>query len=220
MGSSMLGLLDEVKRELPDLMIDENSWQSLYIDYHTPLVSRLWMPWRDYRLSLHKIHPCTGEEALFHPHPWPSAMEIIYGIYEYAVGFGPGDQTPPKAQLGIAIAGSRHEMTHPDAWHYVAPVKFPAYTIMLTGKPWDRWSPTSDRKLCPLLGWDKVEILNFFRHHLGYRLDYMSNDIRHAADMHTDPQGSKPRLSTYAATAHVIHCQQCQEELKRNTVSR
>jgi len=206
----MLELLEEVKAELPDLMISEDSWQSLLIDYHHPVVSRLWMPWKDYRLFLHKIHPRSRENALFHPHPWPSAMEIVYGTYEYAVGFGKGKKTPPIAQLGKAVAGSSYEMTHPDAWHYVAPLKFPAYTIMITGKPWNRWSPTSTRKLSSLFESDKTEILNFFRHHLGYRVDHLSHDIRYVATTHMNMQPS----SYYACVAHVAKCQQCQDRLK------
>ncbi len=205
----MIDLLDEVKAELPDLMINENSWQSLSIDYHHPVVYRLWMPWREYRLSLHKINPCSREQALFHPHPWPSAMEIINGTYDYAVGFGSGENTPPVAQFGVAVAGSRYEMTHPDSWHYVAPVKFPAYTIMLTGKPWNRWSPTSTKKLTSLFDSDKIEILNLFRHWLGYQPKYLSHHIRHQAIMHTDTN-----LSNYAALAHVANCQQCQDRLE------
>lgn len=205
----MLELLREVKKELPDLMINENSWQSLYIDYHPPVVSRLWMPWRDYRLYLHKIHPCYREDALFHPHPWPSAMEIIYGTYDYAVGFGQGEKTPPIAQLGVAVAGSSYEMTHPDAWHYVAPVIRPAYTIMVTGKPWNRWSPTSTKKIDPLFDWDKIEILNFFRQCLGYQPKYLSRDIMDRAGRHTNTH-----LSNYAAVAHVAKCQECQDRLE------
>ena len=38
----MLELLDELKVELPALLVDAGSWQSLRIDYHPPLVNRLW----------------------------------------------------------------------------------------------------------------------------------------------------------------------------------
>lgn len=207
----MLELLEEVKAELPDLMTDENSWQSLYIDYYPPFVSRLWMPWRDYLLSLDKIHPCSRENTLFHPHSWPSAMEIIHGTYEYAVGFGSGEKLLPIAQLGTAVAGSSYEMTHPDAWHYIAPIKSPAFTIMITGKPWNRWSPTSTKELVTLFFWDKIAILNLFRDKLGYnfKFKYRSHDIRRIAETHT-----KTHFSDYSAIAHVTKCQQCQSQLE------
>jgi hypothetical protein len=63
----MLDTLYAVERELPALLQDEGAWKSLYVDYHPPLVERLWLPWGSYRINLHRIHPCARDEALFHP---------------------------------------------------------------------------------------------------------------------------------------------------------
>src|SRR5262245_50787575 len=116
---TMLKVLAALERELPGLLRDEEGWRSVLIAYHPPTVERLWRSWNDYRVYLHRIHPCAREEALFHPHPWPSAMRILSGEYEMAVGFGPGQEPPPVATLLIASGEFRYEMTHPDAWHYV-----------------------------------------------------------------------------------------------------
>ena len=60
----------------------------------------MWMaptsPWRDCRIYLHRIYPCAPGEALFHPHLWPSAMRILSGEYEMAVGYGAGRVPRPR----------------------------------------------------------------------------------------------------------------------------
>ncbi len=95
----MLDVLFHVEKALPQLLQDESAWNSVLVDYHPPTVERLWTAWQGYRVYLHRIHPCEHEQALFHPHPWPSAMRVLDGEYEMAVGFGAGTQTPPVAAL-------------------------------------------------------------------------------------------------------------------------
>src|SRR5947209_10035564 len=132
----MLEILTAVEKDLPRLLLDEAAWSGLFIDYHPPTVERLWMRWRDCRVSLHRIHPCAPGEALFHPHPWPSAMRILSGEYEMAVGFGPGETPPPVAALLVAREDCRYEMTHPDGWHYVCPLGEPSRSLMVSGGAW------------------------------------------------------------------------------------
>jgi hypothetical protein len=159
----MLDLLRAVESALPVLLRDEAYWKSVYIDYHPPTVERLWLPWRDYRVCLHRIHPCAPGEALFHPHPWPSAMRILYGEYEMAVGYGKGESPPPIAALMIAAGEFRYEMTDPDAWHYVRPLRDPTLSLMITGKPWARSAPTPSKILQPLRPEQCAGIFAFFR---------------------------------------------------------
>jgi hypothetical protein len=159
----MLEILTQVEQVLPELLQDERIWQSLYVDYHLPMVERLWTPWREYRVSLHRIHPCERDQALFHPHPWPSAMHILAGEYEMAVGFGTGIAPPPIAALLIARQDFRYEMTHPDSWHYVRPIGGPTLSVMVTGQPWDRESPKSSKLLQPLGTEQQAELLLKFR---------------------------------------------------------
>jgi hypothetical protein len=159
----MLEVLEAAERDLPRLLAEEGSWTGLLIDYHPPTVERLWRPWGEYRISLHRIHPCAPGAALFHPHPWTSAMRILSGRYEMAVGYGPGDSPPPVAALMVAAGDFLYEMTHPDAWHYVRPLGGPAMTLMVTGKPWSRPAPRSDRPLAALGDEQRAAILSFFR---------------------------------------------------------
>jgi hypothetical protein len=159
----MLKVLAEVEQILPQLLQDESTWHSVYVDYHPPMVERLWSSWNGYRIYLHRIHPCEQDEALFHPHPWPSAMRVLEGEYEMAIGFGAGMETPPVAALMIARGDFRYEMVHPDSWHYVRPLGAPTLSLMISGKPWARESHRSTKPLRPLLPDQTVELLALFR---------------------------------------------------------
>ncbi len=150
-AGGMLELLDIALAELPRL-VDEPGWRGMRIDYHRPFVDRAWRPWRDCRLSIHRIHPCAPDEALLHPHPWPSAIAILDGRYEMAIGYGAGSSGPPIAARVVLTAGARYEMLDPDGWHSVRPLDAPSLSIMLSGRPWTRampLDPTPQRGLSP-----------------------------------------------------------------------
>lgn len=159
----MIGILHRVEKELPKLLLDESNWNSLFINYHPPFVERLWREWFEYRIYLHRIHPCKVGEALFHSHPWPSAMRIISGSYEMEVGYG--KEKPPVAARIIMGSGSEYEMTNPNGWHSVRPIDVPSLSLMVTGAPWNRSSPKSDRVLQPLSREQQTELLQRFREH-------------------------------------------------------
>ena len=160
----MLNILKEVEIALPYWIADhQNRWNSVFVDYHPPFVERLWCQWNEYRIYLHRIHPCLPNEALFHPHPWPSAMKILSGKYEMAIGFGSGEIPPPVASTIILVEGTTYEMVHPDSWHYVRPLGEPAMSLMVAGRPWNRLSPGSGTKLQPLSEEQKARLFNFFR---------------------------------------------------------
>jgi len=174
----MLHLLKEALKELPDLLgRDGPSWNSLYIDYHKPFVSRVWIPWRDNRINLHKIEPCLGSEALYHPHPWPSAMIVLDGAYMMNVGHGQGLEKPPVAATMLMTRGSCYEMTDVDAWHSVQPLET-TYSIMITGTPTGRIFPGPNKDL---RGLTKLEIIDLLT--MGYltlqrlELDKKSNSF-------------------------------------------
>jgi hypothetical protein len=68
----MLNILSALEMEMPVLLKDDSDWKSVYVDYHPPIVERLWRNWREFRIYLHRIHPCLPGQALFHAHPWPT----------------------------------------------------------------------------------------------------------------------------------------------------
>lgn len=162
----MLVVLEQVEQILPDMLRDGETWESLFINYHPPVVERLWRSWGKYRINLHRIHPCTSSEALFHPHPWPSAMHILSGTYEMAVGYGTSDDPPPYAATLVSQGDLRYEMNDPHGWHYVRPIEGMAMTLMVTGQPWERSTPKNARPLQPLQPlslFTQQEMLDFFR---------------------------------------------------------
>ena len=157
----MLDALFELERVLPELLSDAAGWKDVDVDYHPPRVERLWRQWGEHRIYLHRIHPCEPQEALFHPHPWPSAMLVLAGQYEMAMGYGV--EEPPVMATVIMVPGSRYAMTHEDAWHYVRPLEDVAWSLMVSGPPWQRTAPKSDKPLRSLTAQAREEILAFFR---------------------------------------------------------
>lgn len=162
----MLAVLEEALERLP-AWLQDGAWESLDIDYHPPRVERLYRPWGERRVYLHALHPCAESEALFHPHPWPSAMRVLEGRYEMGLGHGAGEQPPPIAARLVAEGPMSYEMTDPDAWHYVRPLGGLAWTVMVTGRPWERSSPRSPRPLSPLPRARADELLAHFQALLG-----------------------------------------------------
>jgi hypothetical protein len=150
-----------IERGLAPLLSMPRLWSSLDVNYEPPHVERLWLQYdEEYRIYLHRIHPC--KKALYHPHPWPSAIHILLGTYEMRVGYGAGNQEPPTATTLVLREGSEYEMIDPAGWHDVRPLA-PVYSIMVTGKPWNRWSPSPTTKLNPLTPQVHNELLAEFR---------------------------------------------------------
>lgn len=146
----MLKKLEIIKSILPELLIEKANLfqvQTMYIDYHKPIVSRIWFQHLDLRVYLHKIEPCGDSlEALYHPHKWNSAMEILRGSYEMGIGHSDTNETPKTDCTIILNKGSKYEMIEPNGWHYVNPIKEPAYTLMVTGKLNGREMPIEPNK--------------------------------------------------------------------------
>lgn len=82
------------KTVLADLLKNPSIWNTIDVNYHHPRVERLWTQVGEFRLMLHVIHPCETSNALYHPHPWPSAMHVLSGKYEtaYAIRYNPSDK--------------------------------------------------------------------------------------------------------------------------------
>lgn len=142
----MITTLLEVEKILHTLLIN-NKLHSMYIDYHKPFVSRIWFQYGENRVYLHKIEKCLeSSEALYHPHPWESAIRIISGHYEMGVGHSTTEEQPKTDCRLILPTSSLYEMTEPDAWHYVNPLDEPVYSLMVTGKRNGRTMPIEPKK--------------------------------------------------------------------------
>ena len=164
----MLDVLKRAIEDLPSLIRDEGSWNSLRVDYNHPYVDRLWRQFDDHRILLHRIHPCEAEQALLHPHPWPSAMRVLGpGVYETGIGYGdPTGEPPPVAAKFVLKNYGTYEMLDPNTWHYVRPRRQAVHSVMVIGRPFD--TPKQDRfgqlrDHAPLDDVTKVELLTKFR---------------------------------------------------------
>jgi hypothetical protein len=157
-----LNLLYTIEQQLPQLLKDSTIWETVYVNYSQPYVERVYTNYLGLRICLHRITTCDTGTALFHPHPWPSAMRIVAGAYEMNVGYGSGTDIPPTAATILLPAGSAYEMINSDGWHSVRPTTPFSLSLMISGKPWDRVTPKSNYQLSPLSMETKMEILNAF----------------------------------------------------------
>ena len=116
----MLDVLLQVEKALPRLLNDESALAELVrrlpsTDCRAIVDGRAWV----IRIYLHRIYPCVASRPSETPTRGSSAMRVLDGEYEMAVGFGAGNERPPVAALMIARGDFRYEMTHSDSWHYV-----------------------------------------------------------------------------------------------------
>lgn len=153
----MLEVLKRIEIKLPEL-ISTVPFQSMYIDYHPPTVERVWFQHEEYRVYLHKIHPTElSTDALFHPHPWKSAIKIVKGMYEMGIGHSSADEIPKIDCKLILPENSYYEMTEDDGWHYVSPIANPVYSIMVTGERSSRKMPIEPNKNFRTLTEEEIE---------------------------------------------------------------
>ncbi|MEZ0287182.1 MAG: hypothetical protein ACAH35_05100 [Candidatus Paceibacterota bacterium] len=160
---SPLNVLRAIEQELPLLLQDETKWKGVDVTYHPPRVERLWQQWGSYRIYLHRVHPCTEEEALLHPHPWPQAVKVLSGRYEMGIGVSPDLIAPPIVCRTTTEGVFEYEMDHPHGWHYVRPLEGSSMSIMVTLQPWEREVIKSSNPLPELGTANRAELLQFFR---------------------------------------------------------
>lgn len=128
--------------ELSRALRDPAGWESMYITYAEPFVERLWRPYGDGRISIHRLLPCRQGKPLEHPHPWPSWVGILdggEGDYEHGVGWHDGEQFRLAAKHFLST-GDQYSMKDREAWHYVNP-HAPVLSVMVTNPPWDNPVP-------------------------------------------------------------------------------
>lgn len=167
----MLNILSDIEAGLRRHLCT-SELHSMYIDYHKPYVKRIWYQHFDYRVYLHKIEPCNDSiEALYHPHPWKSAIKILKGSYEMGVGHSKTIEVPKTDCKLILPAGTQYEMTEKDSWHYVNPLRYPVYSIMVTGELTKREMPIEPKKSFRKLHIQEIEdIINVVNEHYDMRL--------------------------------------------------
>lgn len=155
----MLNKLFEIEKELPTILRNaEFKMASMFIDYHPPIVERIWFQFNKYRVLLHKIHQAEMCDPLFHPHPRESAVRLIKGSYKMGIGHSPSDEIPPIDCYLHLAPGTCYEMSEPDGWHYVNPIDDYVYSLMITGEKFARKMPLEPDK--PFRELTETEILD------------------------------------------------------------
>lgn len=154
----MIQYIKGIVEAFPTLLqnaVDEGTIKTMYIDYEKPYVSRLWFPFNEYRIFLHKIEQ-TDSPVFFHPHKWESAMLILKGNYEMGIGHSETNVEPKVDCKLILPAGTMYEMVEKDAWHYVKPIGGDCYTLMITGALNGREMPIEPTKEHRKLEYDEI----------------------------------------------------------------
>lgn len=169
----MLDYLGDVRRRLPELLLDDAGWQDVYVNYHVPYVERVWRQDGENRIYLHRILPFiagTVVKSLWHTHAWPSAMRVESGVYEMYIGYGDATDDggpPPLTTRLILPEGSSYEMTDPELRHNVRPlIACSAISLMVTGVPYatqKEKAPKSSHVLPPLIYGQRKHLFDFFR---------------------------------------------------------
>lgn len=180
----MIETLKQIEREqiLNILSQDISKYKTLYVDYEHPYVERLQFNLDDgYRLFFHVIHKCKTEEALYHPHPWPSVMHILKGTYETGISYSEDEEhykNTETGELNSIIAQNEvakfiidgynplgiayYEMLNRKGWHYVRPIDDVCHTVMLTHTPWYKGNKAT-KVLQPLSEERALQIQKWFR---------------------------------------------------------
>ena len=134
----MLDRLQQVMRELPDMLLCPSLWDSLLINRRKPYTYRVFTFLKNGdRICLHKFDPCDDREAFKHPHPWPGAFILLEGSYRMNEWLSKDrdDKNPVHVSEHILERFSQYSITNPLTWHNVIPLST-AYTIMINSPPW------------------------------------------------------------------------------------
>ena len=184
---------------LLDLLVQQDKWNTVFINYHPPIVERCWIQLGNYRLNLHFIHKCEAKDALYHPHTWSSAIHVLSGKYEMGlavehicghkdmemvhngsggvikdIGLSPSGHYRHVREIAkLEINGDNYyEMLDPKCWHYVRPMGDVCATVMLSGKPWEAEESTIEKpeNLGPLPPQKKLVMLKWFEEYYRNRI--------------------------------------------------
>lgn len=155
---------------------DYSKFNTVFVNYEKPYVERMWFQLdEEHRVFLHHVLPCEPSEALYHPHPWPSIVQVLDagGGYEHGVGFQTDQQSlnvaPPVSMLQYMEPGSvfSYEMPDPYTWHYVSVRDYGSWSLMVTGRPFNN---ASSRPPVPKMGPLSLETVKFNARTFSYLL--------------------------------------------------
>ena len=172
----MIEILKQIERvDILGILSNLDNFKSVDVDYHPPRVERIWTQIREHRLSFHYLHPCAEGEALYHPHPWKSAIHQLDGEYETGITYsenldfhldnntGKHNQSLKQIEgIKIIVKGGMYcEMLNKNAFHYVRPITL-CRSVMLMGEQFETIKNPATKNLEPLTGQRMNEIRLWF----------------------------------------------------------
>lgn len=166
----MIDILKKIeKEEILGLLSNPDNFKSLDVDYYPPRVERIWTQLGEYRLAFHYLHPCDKDQALYHPHPWPSAIHQLDGEYETGITFSDDQMLHTNNNTGQANETLRSieaakfifkgdvycQMLHRNGFHYVRPITL-CRSTMLMGAQFDNIVKNPATKQLNSLSYDRT----------------------------------------------------------------
>jgi len=134
--------LERAQEILPDLLDQPDIWRSVIIESAPPYMERLWTPWEDKRITIHRTYGLEPEErSIYHPHPWRFAVLLLDGAYRMVFGTGPGKEAPTPLGDVVLCPGTSYAIESIDFWHALYPLGDSILSLMVTAPRTDRWSP-------------------------------------------------------------------------------
>lgn len=146
-------VLKKVRDIMPELLTNHlHEAKSVKILHDEPEVWRVWREIWDIRVAIHKIFPCN--ECFFHPHPWPSVVEILQWGYTHRTAqyngspeeiykLQPDDIEEFSGKListeSTVVPGCTYYMPDIRQFHQVS-TSIINYSLMITGKPYFHWA--------------------------------------------------------------------------------
>jgi len=79
-----------------DNIDDVDKWDSLIVNRREPHTYRAFMYVGEDRICLHRFASCNGSDVFRHPHPWPSRIWVLDGIYRMWMGSSPSLAEEPQ----------------------------------------------------------------------------------------------------------------------------
>lgn len=146
-------VFQQARALVPELLINHlDEAKSIKVLHDEPEVWRIWREIWDIRIAIHKIFPCN--ECFFHPHPWPSVVEIIKWWYVHrtaqyngsaneVITLKPDDiesfSNTLLATETTIVPGCVYYMPDIRQFHQVSTWTI-NYSLMITGKPYFQWA--------------------------------------------------------------------------------
>ncbi len=168
MSVSLLKNLEAMELELPHLLADDESWRSMLLKNHAPVVEQVFRRWNEFFVYLQCAHTCRPGDIVFAPNPWPSAFKLVVGTAQLLIGNSLADNSEPPVDARLTLApGSSGELAEPNGWYGLRATKDQCFLLLITDEPWHRRSPlAASVEVGKRLDSQRVaEILAVFRRH-------------------------------------------------------